>query len=299
VNAGVATGRGAGGIILRTAVAVAAGLLVVAVGALALGSYRWQRGTDAALARLRDAPGRAAVARYTAAELAGLPAPVQRYFHAVLREGQRIPTSARIEHEGTFLLRPPSGWRPFRSTEHLVSHPPGFLWDAGIQAAPGLVVRVRDASIGGVGSMRASLLGILPVAAVEGTPDLAQGALLRWLAEAAWMPTALLPSAGILWLPLDDSTARATVSVAGVSVWLDFHFGADSLITSTFTRSRGRDVNGVTVPTPWEGRFTDYQTRGGMRVPVRGEVAWLLPQGRQAYWRGRITGIAYDAGPSR
>jgi len=298
VNGG-GTRRGASGMILRTAVAVVAGLLVVTVGAVVLGSYRWQRSTDAALARLRDAAGRAVVARYSAAELAGLPAPVQRYFHAVLREGQRVPTSARIEQDGTFLLRPPDGWRPFRSTEHLVSHPPGFLWDAGIRAAPGLVVRVRDASIGGVGSMRASLLGVLPVVAVEGTPDIAQGALLRWLAEAAWMPTALLPSAGVLWLPLDDSTARATVGVSGVSVWLDFHFGADSLIARTFTSSRGRDVNGVSVPTPWEGRFTDYQTRGGMRIPIQGEVAWLLPQGRQAYWRGRIAAIAFDDAPVR
>jgi len=40
VNNSVAARRGASGIILRTAVAVVAGLLVVIVGALVLGSYR-------------------------------------------------------------------------------------------------------------------------------------------------------------------------------------------------------------------------------------------------------------------
>jgi hypothetical protein len=293
------TRSGAAGIILRTAAIIVAGLLVVAVGALMLAGYRWRQGTEAALARLRDAPGRAAVARYASTELDGLPAPVQRYFRAVLREGQRIPTEARIAHVGTFLLKPPDGWRPFRSTEHIVSHPAGFLWDAEVRAAPGLVVRVRDGSIGGTGSMRASLLGLIPIVAVQGTPDVAQGALLRWLAEAAWMPTALLPSAGVLWLPVDDSTARASVSVAGVSVWLDFHFGADSLIARTFTSSRGRDVDGMAVPTPWEGRCTGYQERGAMRIPVACEAAWLLPGGRQAYWRGRITDITYDEIPQR
>lgn len=289
----------AAGILLRTAAAVAAGLLVVAIGSLVLGGYRWRRATDAALARLHDAPGRVAVARVGAGELAGLPAPVQRYLRAVLREGQRVPTTARIVHDGTFLLRPPDGWRPFRSVESFVSHPAGFLWDAEVRSAPGLVVRVRDGLIDGAGSMRASLLGVIPIVKVEGTPDIAQGALFRWLAEAQWMPTALLPSAGVLWLPVDDSTARATVSVAGVSAWLDFHFGPDSLVTRTYTSARGRDVNGVTVATPWEGRCTDWQERGGMRIPLECEVAWLLPEGRQAYWRGRITGIAYDDAPAR
>jgi len=48
------------------------------------------------------------------------------------------------------------------------------------------------------------------------------------------------------------------------------------------------------IPTPWEGRFSDYQKRGGMHVPLSGEVAWLLPEGCRPYWRGRITKLVYD-----
>ena len=58
--------------------------------------------------------------------------------------------------------------------------------------------------------------------------------------------------------------------------------------------SRGRTVNGQVVPTPWQGRFWNYQTRGGMNVPLDGEVAWLLPAGEKPYWRGRISDIAYE-----
>jgi hypothetical protein len=31
-----------------------------------------------------------------------------------------------------------------------------------------------------------------------------------------------------------------------------------------------------------------------MRVPLEGEVAWMLPAGPKTYWRGRITGIVYE-----
>ena len=31
-----------------------------------------------------------------------------------------------------------------------------------------------------------------------------------------------------------------------------------------------------------------------MRVPLDGEVTWLLPEGEEPYWRGHITEIVYE-----
>jgi hypothetical protein len=52
-----------------------------------------------------------------------------------------------------------------------------------------------------------------------------------------------------------------------------------------------------TVPTPWRGRFWNYEERDGMRVPLDGEVAWLLPEGDKSYWRGHITDLEYAFAP--
>ena len=41
------------------------------------------------------------------------------------------------------------------------------------------------------------------------------------------------------------------------------------------------------------GRFWNYAIRDGMRVPLDGEVAWLLPEGAKPYWRGPITQLCY------
>jgi hypothetical protein len=46
---------------------------------------------------------------------------------------------------------------------------------------------------------------------------------------------------------------------------------------------RGRTQGGKIAMTPWEGRKSDIQLHDGMPVPMRGEAAWLTPEGRKPY----------------
>jgi hypothetical protein len=225
-----------------------------------------------------------------------LPAPVARYFRRVLPDGPRPIARARVRQSGEFLLRPArSGWRPFAAVETFTSCPPGFLWDAHIRLLPGLRVHVVDSFRDGQGSMRATMLGgLLTLASARGTPDLAAGSLHRYLAEAVLLPTALLPGPGVEWRALDADHARAALTVGATSVTLDFRFGSDGLVESVSTPARMRDVKGRGVPTPWQGRWWAYDSAHGLLVPRRGEVEWLLPEGPQVYWRGRIEAITYD-----
>lgn len=95
------------------------------------------------------------------------------------------------------------------------------------------------------------------------------------------------------WTPINDSSARITATVASTTVSLEFRFGADGLVRSVFTPERARDVNGRGVPTPWQGRWFEYEEHERMRIPVRGEVEWILPEGPQVYRRGRVDEISY------
>ena len=191
-------------------------------GLLGFGEYRWRANTIDFLARLKRGGPASPPARFAAAEVEGLPAPATRYFRAVLRDGQPLIRHVRLEQSGEFLLRPArNDWRRFQATQHFATRPAGFVWDARIRVAPGLDIRVRDAFVDGTGYMLGSLMGLIRVVSVEAAPGIAAGALHRYLAEAAWFPTALLPSEGVVWTPLDDSTARATLSVAATTVSLE------------------------------------------------------------------------------
>jgi hypothetical protein len=129
---------------------------------------------------------------------------------------------------------------------------------------------------------------------IAGTPEIARGELLRFFAEMAWYPTALLPSQGVRWEAVDDRSARATLTDGKLAVTLLFRFTADGLIDTVRAESRDRVVDGKTVSAPWQGRFWNYAERGGMQVPLDGEVAWMLPEGAKPYWRGTTTSVNYE-----
>lgn len=275
---------------IRVTAAVAGGVAGSAAAAIGAGTFLWSRATARAVGRL--APSGTA-GTFSRDQLAGLPAPVVRYLEFALTPGQPLLRTARIEHTGEFRGALDQPWSPFTSIQHVSADPPGFVWDAKIRTSPLLTVRVRDSYLEGTGSMLASVAGVIPVVNAWGRTDLASGALHRYLAEAVWLPTALLPGGGRTWEPIDDNAARATLTDSGVSVSLDFRFNDKGEIVSVYTPARYRDVNGKGVPTPWEGSFRGYERMDGMMVPREGEVAWILPEGRLTYWRGRVVRVEY------
>ena len=277
---------------------IVAALALIFVGLTAVGGMRWTGATQAILARLEAKRLPASPARYDPREIEGLPAPVQRYFSTVLTPGQSIVTAATLEHTGHFNLSPTGEqWKPFTSRQRVVVQRPGFLWDARIAMAPGVSVRVHDSYADGEGLLHAAVSGLFSVADLRGGGELARGELMRFFAEAAWYPTALLPSQGVRWTAVDGHSAKATLTDGALSITLLFRFDASGLMTSMRAEARGRIVGNEVSSAPWEGTWANHQRVDGMTVPLSGEVAWLLPEGRKTYWRGTVTSLNHEWSP--
>ena len=269
-----------------------AGAALFAAGALALGRRSWREKTTALRATMRAARVPMIVSTYDRREIEALPPPVKRYFEAVLEDGQRIVTSVRFTQDGQFRQDEHKDvWQPFHATQFATMNPPGFDWDARIRMAPGVDVWVRDAYGLGAGSLPASALGLVTMAHIQDTAASARGELMRYLAEAAWYPTALLPSQGVRWEGIDDVSARATLTDGATTVTLEFRFGIDGLIEEVWAASRPRSA---TESAPWLCRVSGYEQRAGMHVPIQGEVEWQLPSGPAPYFRGRMTHLEYE-----
>ena len=265
------------------------------VGAAVLGARAWDQATARMVARVAAA-GRGAHPRtFRAGMLAGVPAPVARYFEFALSPSQSLVRTARVEHSGEFRASLDAAWSPFRSVQHFSADPPGFVWDARIDMVPVVDVRVRDSYVGGEAGMLGKVAALVPVVDQQRSPELAAGALHRYLAESAWLPTSLLPREGLVWEAVDDATARVMLTDSGVTVSLDVHFAASGGIERV-EAERYRDVDGEGVLTPFVGHFRDYVEVEGMRIPGQGEVEWILPEGRFSYWRGRVERVEYDFG---
>ena len=272
-------------------------IAVVVVGASVViyGSYRWKNATKEMHATLEAMRSPLVPKVYSIDELADLPLPVQRYFKKVLRDGQPIVSAANIKQEGTFNMGETGDqWSPFVATQKVVVQRPGFDWEGHITMMPGLKVWVHDAYIAGEGLMHASVLGLVSVVNMRDTGEVAKGELMRFLAEAPCYPTVLLPSQGIQWEAVDDTSAKATLTEGENTLTLLFRFGKEDLIESVRAEARGRTVAGEMIPTPWEGYWHSYEMRSGMLIPTAGEVAWLMPEGAKPYWRGRITDVDFE-----
>lgn len=271
-------------------------LLVLAAAAVGwLGERRWARAAASLGARLAAERTMPMPATYDPGELEGLPAPVQRFFRAVLTPGQPLVAAARLSHTGDFnLSETGERWKPFTSRQTVVTRRPGFVWDARVRMAPGVRVHVHDAYRAGEGWLHAALAGLLDLARQQGCGELARGELMRFLAEAAWYPTALLPSQGVRWEAVDDASADATLVDAAVEVRLRFRFDAAGHVASVRAEARGRGSGASMHLLPWEGRWSDHRVHEGMTLPFAGEVAWVLPEGPRPYWRGRLTALDID-----
>ncbi len=279
---------------------VVVGLIAVVAGTRVYGASRWHGETVALRAKLEA--GREAVlpAVVDFMELEGLPAPVQRYFRAVLKPGAPMLAGAHLQQTGTMnMSEDGEQWKTFKADQLVVMRRPGFDWDARILMFPGVAAAVHDSFASGEGALHASILGAFTVAEIRGGHDLAKGELMRWLAEAAWYPTALLPSQGAKWEAVDEHSAFVSLTEASVTVKLLCRFNEHDLIDSFRAESRTRTSGGKSTSAPWEGRFWNYAERDGMVVPLEGEVAWMLPSGRKPYWRGLVTAIEYTTAATR
>jgi hypothetical protein len=277
------------------------GVAVLAVvGAVAMRRRRFDRDVTAAVDELRagasaETEGERASTDtegervYTREELADLPDPVQTYFEAVLPEGKPRARTARIEQHGELLLG--DSWKPFSGTQHVTVDPPGFVWDATVRFAPLVPVRVVDAYVDGEGSLRAKLLSALTVSAAPPSPELNESELLRYLAESVWVPTALLPGAGVEWEAIDDHSARATLEDGDTTASLVFHFD-DWRVERVHAEARYRQEDDDVAP--WTGYLGAYEEFEGVRVPTQAEIEWTLPDGAHPYWRGEIESVTYD-----
>lgn len=229
------------------------------------------------------------------ASFSELPPPVARYLRHVLTDGQQLIKLARMRQSGMLRTSTTSAaWSSFTARQLIVPTAPGFVWNARVQTPLATHVRVLDSYIAGVGAGRVSLLSAFALASEAGAPELDAGALHRYLAEAVWYPTALLPQSGVVWSPVNEYAAIATLTDSGTTVSLEFRFNAAGEVSGIYSPGRFGRFEGAYRQVPWEGRFQNYQTNAGMRVPQYGEVGWYDHGTLQWVWKGDIVELQYE-----
>lgn len=262
-------------------------LALVAGSALALAWWLEQR-RIAALRRRLLAPGAHQRISHEP-DLSACPPVVARYLRFALAGSVGRPAAVELHQSGALRTDTTSRrWLPFEAVHRAAVAQPGFLWDARVTVAPAVHVRVLDSLADGAGAGKVLLQSIIPLAGRTGRHEMNAGCLHRFLAEAVWYPWVLLPGEHLAWRAVADDRAMATLTSGESSVSLIFRFAPGGEVTGIFTPARWGNFSGRYLQLPWEGHFGDYVDRGGIRVPMWGEVGWYRRGALEIVWRGRI-----------
>jgi hypothetical protein len=226
---------------------------------------------------------------------AGLPELVRSYVERNVPADQLGRSAARFTQVGDMQLKP-GRWLPFRAEQQMAVDRVEFEWRANFRATRLVSVRVRDWYRSDVGGLDVHLWGVVPVVRASGE-QFARGEAMRYLAELAWAPQAMVTNPALEWQAVDESTVEVATRIARERVAVQLHFDAAGDIVGMSTDARPRIVGKQVVDTPWSGVFGEYREFNGVRLPTTGEVAWLLSDGPFTYFRGRITGWSVDGDP--
>lgn len=250
-------------------------ILPVVVG---FGSWRFANRADAAVAELANAPVERAAAIEPGA-LADLPAPVATWLERAGVVGRARTASVHLSQRGELQTKPGGGWMSFRAEQWIRTGEPGFVWVARVAGPAGTHLSGIDRYLDGAGSMRIELLSVIPVVDESG-PRIDQSALVRFLAEAMWYPSAAL-APYIEWEAIDANSARATVRHRGVEARGVFRFNAGGDVIG-FEARRYRDE----ALEDWiiENDPGSFRELDGVRIPARSSITWRADGGEPWTW---------------
>ena len=218
-----------------------------------------------------------------------LPTPVRRYLEFALPASGESIASMESVQRGTLRTAVDSQrWLAFTALHRVTPADTSFSWDARVRLFGPLSLRVSDGFRDGEGYGKVGLGAGITLARVHGDAHMNTAALQRYLAEAVWYPSALLPQAGVHWSPLDDHSATATLRCGNTEVSLQFHFRDDGSVERVFSPARARKVGKRFIATPWEGQLEDYRQYQGFYLPRRARVGWWLNGELALVWRGEI-----------
>ena len=198
-------------------------------------------------------------------------------------------TTVRLEQRGEMRTGPDKPWMPVAAEQYFSVDPPGFVWSVNARMMGVLPIAGRDRYADGHGHMLIKLASLLTVADGVG-PEIDQGAMLRYLGEIVWFPSAAL-SDGISWEAIDERNARATMRHRGVTATAVFTFderGRFASLTARSLHERGRRTRGSR---SGSSPSTEWRTVRGIEMPVRGNAMWKLAAGDFDYYRWEILDV--------
>lgn len=196
--------------------------------------------------------------------------------------------AVRLTQQAEMQLDARKPWQPLSARQVISVSTPGFSWLACSRKGPVAVLAILDAYVAGSGLLEARLFGAIALADAHG-PDLSRGEAMRYLAELPWAPDAILCNPEIEWSVAMDGWMEARLSLEAGTALVRLRANDQGDIVEITAKDRpARLPDGTTALMDWRGLFSAHAEMGGRRIPLAGEVGYVVDGQYRPYWRGRI-----------
>jgi len=248
----------------------------------------YDRDVDRALARLAPAES------IRDADLAHLPASVQRYLRAAGVVGQPRVRNFHVRMHGRIKSGRDARWMPLLAEQYNFVDEPArlFYLNGSMLAVP---VQGYHRYIGPSATMKVRAAALLPVVDVSG-PEMNLGETVTMFNDMCVMAPATLIDPAIVWEAVDAHTARASFTNAGQTIQARLSFNEAGELTNFWSDDRyqtspdGTSVQKVRWSTPLGG----YRAFGPVRLASGGEARWHEASGDYAYIEVTFDDIRYN-----
>ncbi len=212
-----------------------ANIIILLVSMSAYGGYQFNKMVQQESVQILQNINVENVAVISEKDIDHLPGIVQKWMINSGVIGKEKAISVYLKQTGEMRTKPVSKWMPFTAVQYFNVENPAFIWSTVVDAMP-INMFGRDKLYKGKGDMLIKLASLILVVDEGENEKINQGAMIRFLAEMCWFPSAALNDY-IFWEVIDATSAKATLTFNDKSVSGVFTFSTEDNLVS-FEASR-------------------------------------------------------------
>lgn len=228
----------------------------------------------------------------TIKQLASLPPSVRVWLEKSGIVGRKPIAQVDLDQQGQMRLSKTGKWMDFQARQHFTTHPPAFYWDAKVRLTAGIYMHGQDSFASGKGRMSVRLFSLIPLVRAAGDA-IDQGAMVRYLAEMIWFPSAALENY-ISWRPMEGQQAEAIMTYQNCSASGTYQFNNQGDVIRFqakryYSQGKSSHLEDWLVEMDPQG----YKNFDGIWVPAKASVSWKLATGIFTWLKLEINHIQY------
>jgi len=267
-------------------------IIILAVSLVSFGYHSFQQTIQQETAQLLNKNLSTTNRPVQESDIRHLPEPVKKWLRNAGAVGKPYISYGKVTQIAEMQMKlEQDNWLTAKAIQYTTIDRPAFIWSVDVTMNRVLNFQGRDKFDDGKGEMLIKMNSLFNIVNERGE-KLDEGTLQRYLGEMVWFPSLAL-SPYITWEPVDENTAKATMTYQGSSGSGTFYFNTYGDVTA-FSALRYKGNEADAKRHNWVMNIQGYSTFEGIRVPAKMTSTWQLDDQDWTWLKMEVTDIRYN-----